>query len=47
MIRLANVSRTVTSGAEQLTILHPLDLTIPRGQFIAITSKPIGTLREQ
>jgi predicted ABC-type transport system involved in lysophospholipase L1 biosynthesis ATPase subunit len=47
MIRLANVSRTVTSGTEQLTILHPLDLTIPRGQFIAITSKPIGTLREQ
>ena len=40
MIRLANVSRTVTSGAEQLTILHPLDLTIPGGQFVAV---PLGT----
>jgi putative ABC transport system ATP-binding protein len=42
MIRLANVSRTVTSGAEQLTILHPLDLTIPRGQFVAIVG-PSGS----
>jgi putative ABC transport system ATP-binding protein len=42
MIRLSNVSRTVTSGAEQLTILHPLDLTIPRGQFIAIVG-PSGS----
>jgi putative ABC transport system ATP-binding protein len=42
MIRLANVSRTVTSGAEQLTILHPLDLTIPRGQFIAVVG-PSGS----
>jgi putative ABC transport system ATP-binding protein len=37
MIRLTNVSKTVTSGSEQLTILHPLDLTIPRGEFVAIT----------
>jgi putative ABC transport system ATP-binding protein len=37
MIRLVQVSRTVTSGSEQLTILHPLDLEIPRGQFVAIT----------
>src|SRR5262245_28735204 len=36
MIRLTNVSRTVTSGREQLTILHPLDLEVPRGQFVAI-----------
>jgi putative ABC transport system ATP-binding protein len=36
MIRLANVSRTVTSGREQLTILHPLDLEVPRGQFVAV-----------
>ena len=36
MIRLTNVSRTVTSGREQLTILHPLDLDVPRGQFVAI-----------
>ena len=37
MIQLTNVSKTVASGSEQLTILHPLDLTIPRGQFVAIT----------
>jgi putative ABC transport system ATP-binding protein len=37
MIRLANVSKVVTSGAEQLTILHALDLHIPRGQFVSIT----------
>ena len=36
MIRLTRVSRTVTSGREQLTILHPLDLDVPRGQFVAI-----------
>jgi putative ABC transport system ATP-binding protein len=42
MIRLANVSRTVTSGTEQLTILHPLDLTIPRGQFVAVVG-PSGS----
>jgi putative ABC transport system ATP-binding protein len=36
MIRLTNISRTVTSGREQLTILHPLDLEVPRGQFVAI-----------
>ncbi len=36
MIQLSNVSRTVTSGTEQLTILHSLDLTIPRGQFVAV-----------
>jgi len=36
MIRLTNVSRTVTSGREQLTILYPLDLEVPRGQFVAI-----------
>ena len=37
MIQLTNVSKTVASGSEQLTILHPLDLTIPRGEFVAIT----------
>lgn len=36
MIQLYKVSRTVPSGAESLTILHPLDLTIPDGQFIAV-----------
>ena len=42
MIRLANVSRTVTSGREQLTILHPLDLKVPRGQFVAVVG-PSGS----
>jgi putative ABC transport system ATP-binding protein len=37
MISLVDVSRTVTSGAGQLTILKPTSLTIPRGQSVAIT----------
>jgi putative ABC transport system ATP-binding protein len=37
MIQLTNVSKTVTSGSEPLTILHPLDLEIPAGQFVAVT----------
>jgi putative ABC transport system ATP-binding protein len=37
MIQLINVSKTVTSGSEQLTILHPMGLTISRGEFVAIT----------
>jgi putative ABC transport system ATP-binding protein len=36
MIELKNVSKTVTSGKEQLTILHPLDLHVPSGQFLAV-----------
>lgn len=36
MIQLSNVSKTVTSGSEQLTILHSLDLQIPRGQFVSV-----------
>lgn len=36
MIQLYKVSRTVPSGGEALTILHPLDLVIPDGQFLAI-----------
>ncbi|MFN0088481.1 MAG: ABC transporter ATP-binding protein [Blastocatellia bacterium] len=36
MIQLSNVSKVVTSGSEQLTILHSLDLEIPRGQFISV-----------
>ena len=36
MIELREVSKTVTSGAEPLTILHPLTTTIPRGQFVAV-----------
>src|SRR5690349_17179162 len=37
MIQLVGVSRTVTSGAGPLTILHPTDLTIARGRAVAIT----------
>lgn len=37
MIELVDVSRTVTSGAGQITILKPTSLTIPRGQTVAIT----------
>lgn len=36
MIELRGVSKTVMSGSEPLTILHPLSLTIPRGEFVAI-----------
>jgi len=36
MIQLYKVSRTVPSGSEMLTILHPLDLAITDGQFVAI-----------
>lgn len=36
MIRLNNVSKIVRSGSEELTILHPLYLTIPAGQFVAV-----------
>ena len=36
MIQLRGVSKTVTSGGRPLTILHPLDLTIDSGQFLAV-----------
>jgi putative ABC transport system ATP-binding protein len=42
MIELREVSKTVTSGAEPLTILHPLTTTIPRGQFVAVVG-PSGS----
>ncbi len=42
MIDLRDVSKTVTSGTEPLTILHPLTLRIPRGQFVAIVG-PSGS----
>jgi len=42
MIELRDVSKTVMSGAEPLTILHPLTLHIPRGQFTAIVG-PSGS----
>jgi len=36
MIQLHGVSKTVLSGGRPLTILHPLDLTIRSGQFLAV-----------
>ncbi len=36
MIQLRGVSKTVMSGERPLTILHPLDLTIMSGQFVAV-----------
>jgi putative ABC transport system ATP-binding protein len=36
MIELRDVSKTVTSGTHPLTILQPLTMTIPKGQFLAI-----------
>jgi putative ABC transport system ATP-binding protein len=42
MIELRAVSKTVTSGSEPLTILHPLTTTIGRGQFVAIVG-PSGS----
>ena len=42
MIQLANVSKVVTSGSERLTILHSLDLDIPRGQFVSVVG-PSGS----
>jgi putative ABC transport system ATP-binding protein len=42
MIELRNVSKTVTSGTEPLTILHPTSAAIPKGQFLAIVG-PSGS----
>ena len=42
MIEFANVSRTVTSGAGLLTILHPTSFTIPAGRVVAVTG-PSGS----
>ena len=42
MIELRDVSKTVMSGTEPLTILHPLSLQIPHGQFVAIVG-PSGS----
>jgi putative ABC transport system ATP-binding protein len=41
-IVLQKVSKTVQSGAERLTILRELDLTIPGGQFVAVVG-PSGS----
>src|SRR5260370_299142 len=42
MIELRDVSKTVTSGSEPLTILHPLTLQIPHRQFVAIVGPSGG-----
>jgi putative ABC transport system ATP-binding protein len=42
MIELRGVSKTVDSGGSPLTILHPLDLTIPTGRSLAIVG-PSGS----
>ena len=42
MIELRGVSKTVDSGGQPLTILHPLDYTITSGQFVAIVG-PSGS----
>ena len=42
MISLREVSKTVMSGSEPLTILHPLTLDIVRGEFLAIVG-PSGS----
>jgi putative ABC transport system ATP-binding protein len=42
MIELRQVAKTVRSGSQPLTILHPLDLVVPEAQFLAITG-PSGS----
>lgn len=37
MIRLENVTKTVRSGVEDLTILDSVSFTIPDGEFVAVT----------
>lgn len=36
MIELEQVTKILPSGGKPLTILYPLDLSIPRGQFLAV-----------
>jgi putative ABC transport system ATP-binding protein len=42
MIHLHGVSKTVSSGGQPLTILHPLDLDIPDGETLAVVG-PSGS----
>jgi len=42
MIELRGVSKTVESGGRPLTILHPVDLVIPSGRFVAVVG-PSGS----
>ena len=42
MIQLRQVSKSVTSGSDRLTILHPLDFVVARGRCVAIVG-PSGS----
>ena len=42
MIELRGVSKTVISGSQPLTILHPLELLVPAGQFLSVVG-PSGS----
>ena len=42
MIELQGVSKTVLSGGQPLTILHPIDLSVPLGKFLSIVG-PSGS----
>ena len=42
MIELRGVSKTVLSGSQPLTILHPTDLAVASGQFVSIVG-PSGS----
>ena len=42
MIELRDVSKTVMSGSQPLTILHPLSLSVEQGQFLSIVG-PSGS----
>lgn len=42
MIELRGISKTVDSGGHPLTILHPIDLTIPSGRSVSIVG-PSGS----
>jgi|RhiMetdeSRZDD1v2_1073273.scaffolds.fasta_scaffold212965_2 ABC-type lipoprotein export system ATPase subunit len=42
MINLANVSKTGASGSENLTILHAVNLSIPRRQLVAVVGPSGG-----
>ncbi|NNE98804.1 MAG: ATP-binding cassette domain-containing protein, partial [Pyrinomonadaceae bacterium] len=37
MIQLKNITKTVVSGTEDLTILKDVSIEIPSGQFVAVT----------
>lgn len=42
MIELRNVSKTVTSGSQRLTIVQPLDLVVSSGEYVSVVG-PSGS----